>query len=142
MLDKAAIKLKVLKDAVEVIVQLLRGACLGGVAGVVEVLVRVVVAVRVVVVMLVVTVVLLQRHFEDVTRQMVRSAAVELALVAGHVEAAPDVASARAAGEAIAAPRPWKARADSSMASFWANPPMSEATAKTSTPTMKISRRP
>lgn len=53
MLDKAAIKLKVLKDAVEVIVQLLRGACLGGVAGVVEVLVRVVVAVRVVVVMLV-----------------------------------------------------------------------------------------
>lgn len=58
----------------------------------------------VVVVMLVVTVVFLQRHFEDVTRQMVRSAAVELALVAGHVEAAPDVASARAAGEAIAAP--------------------------------------
>ena len=40
------------------------------------------------------------------------------------------VISASAAGEASAAPRPWRPRAPSSSASLWARPPSSEATAK------------
>lgn len=56
------------------------------------------------VVTLVVTVVFLQRHFEDVTRQMARSAVVELALVQSRVAAAPDADAARAEGQAVAAP--------------------------------------
>lgn len=58
----------------------------------------------VVVVTLVVTVMFLQRHFEDVTRQMVRSAAAELALIADRVEGAADIEAARAAGNEIAVP--------------------------------------
>lgn len=58
----------------------------------------------VVVVTLVVTVMFLQRHFEDVTRQMVESAVAEIALVAERVQAAPDDAAARSAGAAIATP--------------------------------------
>lgn len=58
----------------------------------------------VVAVTLVVTVMFLQRHFEGVTRQMVESAAAEIALVAERVQAAPDDAAASSAGAAIAAP--------------------------------------
>lgn len=58
----------------------------------------------VVAITLVVTVMFLQRHFEDVTRQMVESAAVEIALVADRVAAAPDENAAREAGNAIAGP--------------------------------------
>lgn len=58
----------------------------------------------VVAVTLVVTVMFLQRHFEGVTRQMVESAAAEIALVAGRVQDAPDDATARAAAAAIATP--------------------------------------
>ena len=55
----------------------------------------------VVVVTLVVTVMFLQRHFEDVTRQMVRSAAAELALIADRVEGAADIEEALASGATI-----------------------------------------
>ena len=58
----------------------------------------------VVVVTLVVTVMFLQRHFEDVTRQMAVTAAAELALVGDRVAEAPDDAEALAAGRAIAQP--------------------------------------
>ncbi|WP_112874505.1 ATP-binding protein [Paracoccus endophyticus] len=58
----------------------------------------------VVVVTLVVGVMFLQRHFEDVTRQMTATAAAELALVGDRVTAAPDDAAAQAAGQAIAGP--------------------------------------
>ncbi|MET3961506.1 hypothetical protein ABIE44_001440 [Marmoricola sp. OAE513] len=47
-----------------------------------------------------------------------------------------------AAGEAIAAPRPWTARAAISQVSFWAKPPASEASAKSAIPIMKTRRRP
>nr|WP_010397405.1 ATP-binding protein [Paracoccus sp. TRP] len=58
----------------------------------------------VVVVTVVVTVMFLQRHFEDVTRQMTSGMAHEVALVASRIEAAPDEAAARVAGREIAAP--------------------------------------
>lgn len=58
----------------------------------------------VVVVTLVVTVMFLQRHFEDVTKQMVRPATLELALVSDRVASAADDASALVAGDAIAVP--------------------------------------
>ncbi len=45
---------------------------------------------------LVVSVVFLQRHFEDVTRQMTRSLAPTLSYLAAEVESAPDEAAARA----------------------------------------------
>lgn len=53
---------------------------------------------------LVVTVMFLQRHFEDVTRQMVETAAAEVALVADRVAGAPDAGQALAAGREIALP--------------------------------------
>ena len=52
------------------------------------------------------------------------------------------VISASAAGEASAAPRPWSARAASSVPSVVARPPSPEATAKIARPIMKILRRP
>ncbi|WP_134726634.1 ATP-binding protein [Paracoccus luteus] len=58
----------------------------------------------VVVVTLVVGVMFLQRHFEDVTRQMSATAAAELALVADLVAQAPDDAAALAAGRRVAEP--------------------------------------
>ncbi len=58
----------------------------------------------VVAVTLVVTVMFLQRHFEDVTRQMTAGVAVEVALIAERIEAAPDIAAARASAERVAAP--------------------------------------
>lgn len=58
----------------------------------------------VVVVTLVVTVMFLQRHFEDVTRQMSDAAASEIALIADRVASADDAAEARAEGKAIAVP--------------------------------------
>lgn len=51
----------------------------------------------VVVVTIVVTVMFLQRHFEDVTRQMTDGMAREIALVARRIDAAPDPQTARAA---------------------------------------------
>ena len=53
---------------------------------------------------LVVTVAFLQRHFDRVTRQMTTSVAAELALVTDRIDAAPDLASARQAAEALAGP--------------------------------------
>ena len=50
----------------------------------------------VVVVTVVVTVMFLQRHFEDVTRQMTGGMTGEIGLVAARIEAAPDLAAARA----------------------------------------------
>lgn len=58
----------------------------------------------VVVIQLVVSVMFLQRHFEDVTRQMTGNAAREFAFVAAQAAAAPDLVSARAAVEAVAGP--------------------------------------
>lgn len=58
----------------------------------------------VVVVTLVVSVMFLQRHFEDVTRQMVRSAALEVSLIARHVAEADSDQLALAEGNAIAQP--------------------------------------
>ena len=52
----------------------------------------------VVVITLVVTVMFLQRHFEDVTKQMVETAAAEVALVTDRVGAEPDPEQALAAG--------------------------------------------
>ena len=52
------------------------------------------------------------------------------------------VIRARAAGEASAAPRPWKPRAPSSMSSDCATPPSSDAVTKITMPRMKIRRRP
>ena len=54
------------------------------------------------VVTLVVTVMFLQRHFEDVARQMASSAAVEIALITDRVVSAPDAAAGLAAGTDIA----------------------------------------
>ncbi|WP_273501464.1 ATP-binding protein [Paracoccus sphaerophysae] len=58
----------------------------------------------VVVVTLVVTVMFLQRHFEDVTRQMARSASAEIALIADRVASPDSDAAAFEAGRAIAVP--------------------------------------
>lgn len=58
----------------------------------------------VVVITLVVTVMFLQRHFEDVTKQMVETAAAEVALVTDRVAAEPDPQQALAAGREIAVP--------------------------------------
>jgi hypothetical protein len=46
-----------------------------------------------------------------------------------------------AAGEAIAAPRPWTARAVISQVSFWANPAASEARAKRAMPDIDMTLR-
>ncbi|AGT08415.1 ATP-binding protein [Paracoccus aminophilus] len=58
----------------------------------------------VVVVTAVVTVMFLQRHFEDVTRQMTSGLSPELALISARIEDAPDLATAIADGEEVAAP--------------------------------------
>lgn len=58
----------------------------------------------VVVVTLVVTVMFLQRHFEDVTRQMARSASAEIALIADRVASRDSDAAAFEAGRDIAVP--------------------------------------
>lgn len=58
----------------------------------------------VVVVTVVVTVMFLQRHFEDVTRQMTSGMTGEIGLVAARIEAAPDLAAALASADAVAAP--------------------------------------
>lgn len=58
----------------------------------------------VVVITLVVTVMFLQRHFEDVTRQMTLGMSGEIALIADRVEAAPDIEAARADVESLLAP--------------------------------------
>ena len=58
----------------------------------------------VVVVTIVVTVMFLQRHFEDVTRQMTSGMAHEVALVAERIDAAPDIDAARASAEAVTGP--------------------------------------
>ncbi|WP_018000426.1 ATP-binding protein [Paracoccus sp. N5] len=58
----------------------------------------------VVVVTVVVTVMFLQRHFEDVTRQMTSGMTGEIGLVAARIEAAPDLAAARASADAVAGP--------------------------------------
>lgn len=58
----------------------------------------------VVVVTLVVTVMFLQRHFEDVTRQMARSASAEIALIADRVASPGSDAAAFEAGRDIAVP--------------------------------------
>jgi hypothetical protein len=52
------------------------------------------------------------------------------------------VIRARAVGEAMAAPTPWRPRELSSMASFCARPPSAEARANRVTPAMKTRRRP
>ncbi len=58
----------------------------------------------VVVVTLVVTVMFLQRHFEDVTRQMTSGMAHEIALVAERIDAAPDIDAARASADRVTGP--------------------------------------
>lgn len=58
----------------------------------------------VVVIQLVVSVMFLQRHFEDVTRQMSTTAAREAAFVVARAEAAGDAAAARDAARAVATP--------------------------------------
>ncbi|QRZ14915.1 HAMP domain-containing protein [Paracoccus methylovorus] len=58
----------------------------------------------VVVVTVVVTIMFLQRHFEDVTRQMTSGMAREVALVAARIEAAPDIETARASAREVAGP--------------------------------------
>lgn len=58
----------------------------------------------VVVITLVVTVMFLQRHFEDVTQQMVETAAAEVALVTDRVLSAPTDEQALLAGREIAVP--------------------------------------
>jgi hypothetical protein len=52
------------------------------------------------------------------------------------------VTSDSAAGEMIAAPRPWTARAATSHTSDWARPPAREATENSTRPAMKTRRRP
>src|SRR3954465_13642673 len=52
------------------------------------------------------------------------------------------VTNESAAGETIAAPRPWTARAMTSHVSLGGRPPASEAVAKTTRPTMNMRRRP
>ena len=56
------------------------------------------------VVTVVVTIMFLQRHFEDVTRQMTTGMAQEINLVAARVDGAPDTAQARIAAHRIADP--------------------------------------
>ncbi|WP_347268894.1 ATP-binding protein [Paracoccus sp. (in: a-proteobacteria)] len=58
----------------------------------------------VVVVTVVVTIMFLQRHFEDVTRQMTSAMAREVALIDALVDAAPDADAARRRAEAVAGP--------------------------------------
>ncbi len=58
----------------------------------------------VVVVTIVVTVMFLQRHFEDVTRQMTTGMTREIALVAARIDEAPDIAEARIAAQREAVP--------------------------------------
>ncbi|MDS9468476.1 ATP-binding protein [Paracoccus sp. MBLB3053] len=58
----------------------------------------------VVVVTIVVTIMFLQRHFEDVTRQMTSGMTREIALVAMRIDAAPDIETARVDAELVAAP--------------------------------------
>lgn len=58
----------------------------------------------VVVVTLVVTVMFLQRHFEDVTRQMTSGMTGEIGLVAARIEAAPDLDAARISAAEVAGP--------------------------------------
>ena len=58
----------------------------------------------VVVVTLVVTVMFLQRHFEDVTRQMTSGMTGEIGLVAARIEAAPDLDAARVSAAEVAGP--------------------------------------
>ncbi|KGJ05003.1 two-component system, OmpR family, osmolarity sensor histidine kinase EnvZ [Paracoccus halophilus] len=58
----------------------------------------------VVVITIVVTVMFLQRHFEDVTRQLTRGVAAEVALVAERIETAPDLVAARIAAERLTGP--------------------------------------
>lgn len=58
----------------------------------------------VVVVTMVVTVTFLQRHFEDVTRQMTTSMSRELALVATRIDNSPDLMTAKIEGGSVAAP--------------------------------------
>jgi hypothetical protein len=48
----------------------------------------------------------------------------------------------RAAGERMAAPRPWMPRATISQPEDWARPPAREAAEKTARPTMNTRRRP
>ncbi|WJS84148.1 ATP-binding protein [Paracoccus sp. TOH] len=56
------------------------------------------------VVTVVVTVMFLQRHFEDVTRQMSSGMASEIGLVVHRIDAAPDIAAARAAAQEVTGP--------------------------------------
>lgn len=58
----------------------------------------------VVVVTVVVTVMFLQRHFEDVTRQMTSGMANEVALIAERIDAAPDMDAARVMAQRVAGP--------------------------------------
>src|SRR5690606_15882861 len=58
----------------------------------------------VVVVTVVVTIMFLQRHFEDVTRQMTAGMAHEVALVAARIDAVPDIAAARDSAGEVAGP--------------------------------------
>jgi two-component system osmolarity sensor histidine kinase EnvZ len=58
----------------------------------------------VVVVTIVVTVMFLQRHFEDVTRQMTSGMAHEIALVAERIDTAPDIDAARASAQRVTGP--------------------------------------
>ena len=53
---------------------------------------------------LVVTVSFLQRHFDRVTRQMTTAVAAELTLISDRIDAAPDLATAMQAAEAMAVP--------------------------------------
>lgn len=56
----------------------------------------------VVAIQLVVSLVFIQRHYEDVTRQMTRNLVIDIAYVLSTVEAAPDLAAARSAAGAVA----------------------------------------
>ena len=58
----------------------------------------------VVVVTFVVTVMFLQRHFEDVTRQMTMGMSRELDLVAARIDSSPDIETARVEAGAVAVP--------------------------------------
>ncbi|RCW81403.1 ATP-binding protein [Paracoccus lutimaris] len=58
----------------------------------------------VVVVTIVVTVMFLQRHFEDVTRQMTSGMAQEIALVAERIDAAADIEAARVSAMRVTGP--------------------------------------
>lgn len=58
----------------------------------------------VVVVTVVVTVMFLQRHFEDVTRQMTTGMASEIGLVAARIDAAPDLNAARESALQVTGP--------------------------------------